>query len=127
MKANVTLTVFSLLSLLLAIVHLADDIVRGMSPGGLTNITAIVFSAVVLYGTLALAGRRAGYIIVLLASFVLTGIPIIHMRGNGFGPASTRSNGFFFAFTILALGSTALFTFVLSAQALWKMRRGSAT
>ena len=125
MKENRTLIVFSLLSLLLGIVHIADDVERGMAPGGLTNITVMVFCALVLYATLVLIGRRSGYIIILLASFLLTGIPIIHMRGNGFGPASTRSDGIFFAFTLLTLGTTALFTFVLSVQALWNMRRRS--
>lgn len=124
MRQNVTLTVFSLLSILLGIVHIADDVERGMAPGGLTNITVIVFSALVLYATLVLAGRRSGYIITLLTSLLLAGIPIIHMRGRGFGPASTRSDGIFFGFTLMALGTTALFTFVLAAQGLWNMRKG---
>lgn len=59
MKQN-TLTIFSLLSLLLGTLHQADDIVRGMSPGGVGNLLVIMIGVVWLYGTLLLAGRRSG-------------------------------------------------------------------
>ncbi len=39
MKRNVMLTIASLLSILFFTFHLADDIVRGMEPGKLTNLT----------------------------------------------------------------------------------------
>ena len=40
MKHNVMLTIASLLSILFLTFHLADDIVRGFEPGGLTNLIA---------------------------------------------------------------------------------------
>src|SRR2546422_10663046 len=50
MKHNVMLTIASLLSILFGTFHLADDIARGMSPGGLPNLFAVVICVVWLYG-----------------------------------------------------------------------------
>src|SRR5882762_2649011 len=50
-----------LLSILFGTFHLADDIARGMLPGGLPNLFAVVICVVWLYGTLVLAERRSGY------------------------------------------------------------------
>jgi len=123
MKDNVMLTIMSLLSILFGTFHLADDIARGMSPGGLLNLIAVVIFVVWLYGTLVLAGRRSGYVIILIASILLMVIPVIHMRGVGVGFGTTRSGGFFFVWTLLALGVTALFSGILSARGLWSLRR----
>ncbi len=124
MKPNVILTITSLLSILFGTFHLADDIARGMSPGGLPNLFAVVICVVWLYGTLVLAERRAGYLIILLASLLLMGVPVIHMRGRGVGFGTTRSGGFFFVWTLLAIGVTALFSVILSVRGLWSLRRG---
>jgi hypothetical protein len=124
MKQNVMLTITSLLSILLGTVHLADDINRGMSPGGLLNLFAVVIFVVWLYGTLVLAERRSGYVIILVASLLLLVIPVIHMRGVGVGFGTTRSGGVFFIWTLLALGVTALFSVILSVRGLWSLRRG---
>ncbi len=121
MKHNVMLTIASLLSILLGTFHLADDIARGMSPGGLPNLFAVVICVVWLYGTLVLAERRSGYVIILLASLLLMGVPVIHMRGVGVGFGTTRSGGFFFVWTLLAMGVTALFSVILSVRGLWSL------
>ena len=118
MKNNITLTITSLLSILFATFHLADDVDRGMSPGGLLNLVAVVICVVGLYGTLVLAGRRSGYIIILIASLLFMGIPVIHLRGPGVGFGTTRSAGFFFIWTLLALGVTALFSVIVSVRGL---------
>jgi hypothetical protein len=68
MKQNLLLTIASLLSVLFMTFHLADDIVRGMEPGGLSSLIAVPILVVLLYGTLVLAERRSGYVIVLLGS-----------------------------------------------------------
>jgi hypothetical protein len=60
MKHNVMLTIASLLSILFLTFHLTDDIVRGMEPGTLSNLTAVPILVVWLYGTLVLAERRSG-------------------------------------------------------------------
>ena len=125
MKQNLMLTVFSLLSLLLLTLHLTDDIVRGMEPGGLSNlIGGVLISVVWLYATLLLAGRRSGYVIILLGSLLGLFVPYIHMRGKGVGVASgiaNSSGGFFFVWTLIALGVTALFSVILSARGLWSL------
>jgi hypothetical protein len=123
MKHSVMLTVASLLSLLLLTFHLADDIVRGFEPGGLSNlIGGVLISVVWLYGTLVLAGRRSGYIIIILGSLLGLFVPYVHMRGKGVGVASSIANSsghFFFVWTLLALGVTTLFSVILSARGLW--------
>ena len=127
MKENVMLTITSLLSILFGTFHLADDIARGMSPGGLPNLFAVVIWVVWLYGTLVLAGRRSGYVILLLASLLLMIVPVIHMRGAGVGFGTTRSGGFFFVWTLLAIGVTSLFSVILSARGLWNLRKARRT
>ncbi|HYV06365.1 MAG TPA: hypothetical protein VFB82_17335, partial [Blastocatellia bacterium] len=117
-------TIASLLSILFGTFHLADDIDRGMSPGGLLNLVAVVIFVVWLYGTLVLAERRSGYIIILIASLLLMGVPVIHMRGVGVGFGTTRSGGLFFIWTLLAMGVTALFSVILAVRGLWSLRRG---
>ena len=125
MKANVTLTTTCLLWILFMTFHLTDDIVHGMDPGGLTSLVVLVFVLIVfLYGTLVLAERRSGYVIIFLGSLIGAVIPVIHMKGNGVGEVAKTSGGFFFVFTLLALGVTSVFALVLSARGLWSLRRG---
>jgi hypothetical protein len=121
MKQNVVLTIASLLSILFMTLHLADDIVRGMEPGTLSDLIVLPILVIQLYGTLVLAGKRSGYVIILLASLLELVVPVIHMRGAGVGGAIANSNGaFFFIWTLLALGVTALFSVILSARGLWE-------
>ena len=82
MKNSVMLTIASLLSLLFLTFHLADDIVRGFEPGGLSNLVGgVLISVVWLCGALVLAGRRSGYIITFLGGLLSLGVPVIHMKG----------------------------------------------
>ena len=128
MKRNVMLTIVSLLSILLLTFHLSDDIIRGMEKGGLSNLVAVPILAVWLYGTLVLAGRRSGYVIILLGSLLGLAIPVVHMMGAGVGAQVARapSGGFFFVWTMIALGVTALFSVVLSARGLWNPQWGQS-
>ena len=127
MKRSLMLTITSLLTLLLLTLHLADDIVRGMEPGGLSNlIGGVLISVVWLYGTLVLAGRRSGYIIILLGSLLGLAVPYIHMKGKGVGVASgiaNSSGGFFFVWTLIALGVISLFSVILSMRGLIEFSR----
>ena len=127
MKHNVTLTITSLLSILFFTFHLTDDIVRGISPGGVSNLPVVLVLVVWLYGTLVLAERRSGYVIILLGSLLGLAVPIIHMTGKGVGVGSNiakSSGAFFFVWTLIALGVTALFSVILSARGLWSLQRG---
>jgi hypothetical protein len=122
MKHNVMLTITSLLSILFMTFHLTDDIVRGFEKGGVSNLTAVPIFVVWLYGTLVLAERRSGYIIILLGSLLGLGVPVIHMMGKGVGVGGNiakSSGAFFFVWTLIALGVTALFSVILSVRGLW--------
>ena len=125
MKLSVILTITALLSILFMTFHVADDIVHGMAPGGLSDLVVLVLVLVVfLYGTLVLAERRSGYVIIFLGSLIAAVVPVIHMKGNGVGEIAKTSGGFFFVFTLLALGVTSVFSLVLSVRGLWGLRRG---
>ncbi len=128
MKHNVMLTIASLLSILFSTFHLSDDIIRGMEKGGASNLIAIPILVVWLYGTLVLAERRSGYVIVLLGSLLGLAIPVVHMKGAGLGAqvAKAPSGGFFFVWTIIALGVTALFSVILSVRGLWSPQWGQS-
>ena len=126
MKQSVMVTIASLLSVFLFTVHLADDIVRGMEPGKLMNLTALPTFVLWMYGALVLAGRRSGYIITLLGGLFALLAPLAHMRGKGVGITSSlahTSGHFFFVWPLIAIGVTGLFSVVLSAQGLWSLRR----
>ena len=125
MKPNVMLMIASLLSIILMIFHMTDDIVRGMEPGTLFDLIIVPVLAVWLYGALVLRERRSGYVIVLVASLLGLLVAIIHMKGAGVGGAIAKSSGgFFFIWTLIALGVTSLFSVMLSARALWEQLRG---
>jgi biotin transporter BioY len=117
------LTIASLLSILLLTLHITDDIVRGISKAEPSNI-ALAVLVVLLYGTLVLAERRSGYVIMLLVGLFAAGMPVIHMRGAHYGEIAKSTGGFFFVWTLWALGALGGFTFILSARGLWSLRRG---
>jgi hypothetical protein len=127
MKQNAILVVTSLLSIVLATFHLADDIVRGFEPGQLSNLAVIPIAVVWLYGTLVLTERVSGYLIVFSGSLLGLFVPYVHMRGRGIGVTSRighTDGAIFFVWTLIALGVTALFSVILSARGLWSLRRG---
>ncbi|MGO9767667.1 MAG: hypothetical protein ACLPM8_18670 [Myxococcaceae bacterium] len=99
MKPNVMLTIASLLSILLMTSHLTDDVVRGMEPGGVSNMVGVLVLVVWLYGTLVLAERRSGDVIILLGSLLALVVPVVHMMGKGVGVGSriANSSGAFFS------------------------------
>jgi len=120
------LTISTFLSLLFTSFHHADDVVRGLAPGKFSNIIPIVFLFIWLYATmLVLEERRSGYITILVISILAIGLPIIHMMGAGMsgGRIANSTGAFFFVWTLVVIGVTALFSAVISARALWSLRR----
>ncbi|RPJ84163.1 MAG: hypothetical protein EHM13_05530 [Acidobacteria bacterium] len=85
---------------------------------------ALLVLAVFLQGTLVLAERRSGHVIMLLVGLFAAGMPVIHMRGAHYGEIAKSAGGFFFVWTLWALGGLGGFTFILSARGLWSLRRG---
>lgn len=129
MKPNVMLTIASLLSILFLTFHLSDEIVRGMERGGLNMLIALLVLVVWLYGALVLAGRRSGYIIMLLGSIFGTGIPILHMTGKGLvgGSVAPDSSGaFFWVWANFALCVISAFSLILLVRALWNPQWGQS-
>ena len=113
----------SLLSILLMTLHVTDDIVRGLSPARADNVFAVVIFLVWLYGTLVLAERRSGHVIMLLGGLFGAAMPVLHMTGAGYGAITQSGGGFFFVWVLLAVGVTGSLSVILSARALWSSRR----
>ncbi|HLH00138.1 MAG TPA: hypothetical protein VKX49_27765 [Bryobacteraceae bacterium] len=134
MKPTAMLTTASLLTVVLMTIHLTGDVLFRISPAGLVNLYAVFILVVQLYGTLVLAGRRAGYIIIFLGSALGLFVAVIHMKGpHGVlgGNIGTSGQAFLFVWTLLALGITATFSIILSASALlrlpWRRSRRAST
>ena len=72
---------------------------------------------------LALAGRRSGYIIILLGSLLSSLMPLAHMRGAGLvgGRVAGSSGAHFFVWTLLAIGVTAVCSVILAVRGLWSL------
>ncbi len=124
-KHHAALTVTSLLSIPLLSFHLADDIVRGMAPGGLSILFGVLILVVWLFGTLVLAERRSGYVIMLLGSILGSGVPVVHMMGPGLvgGRIANSSGVLFWVWTLIALNVTSVFSAILAARGLWIWHR----
>jgi len=123
MNEKPLLSATSLITILLFTIHQADDVVRGMSPGGFLNFVAIAICSVWLYASLILVGRRSGYLFILIFSLLALVVPFLHMRGPGMGLGTTRSNGLLFVWTVLAIGVTSVFSVALSIRGLLRLRR----
>jgi len=120
MKPNALLRISSLLTVLLATLHLTSDIVGGevIGPGGFLTVTLIL--VVWLYAALVLAERRSGHVILLVGSLLGLGIPFLHLSG----PRGFVGRDFLFVWTLLALGASTAFSLILSVQGLWSLRKG---
>ena len=123
MKESRILAVTSLLSILLLTLHITDDIVRGISKAEPSN-TALLVLVLFLYGTLVLGERRSGYVVTLLVGLFAAAMPVVHMRGAHYGEIARSPWGYFFVWTLWALGGLGGLTFILSARGLWSLRRG---
>ena len=125
MNKNVLLTTSFLLSVLLFILHVTDDIVRGIDKGDMWTLMGVAIFVAWLYGTLVLAGRRSGYIIMILGSILSLGAFVLHTQGNGIlgGRIANTAGIFFWTWTLLMLGVTGLFSLILCVHGLWNLRR----
>ena len=122
MKLN-TLTVASLLSIILLPFHVAGDVALEFDRGGSGLVFVMVpILLVAACGTLLLAGRRSGHVIMFLSGLAALAMPIIH-RNNGFTATVAQSpGGLFFIWTLMALGVTGGLAMILAARGLWELR-----
>jgi TRAP-type C4-dicarboxylate transport system permease small subunit len=122
-----TLTIASLLSIILLPFHIGGDVALGLDRGGPGIVFIVVPILLVLAcGTLILAERISGHVIMFLGGLVALGMPIIH-RNNGFTAAVGKApGGVFFNWTHVALGVTGGLAVILSALGLWKLRSRKA-
>jgi len=131
MKHNLMLTITSLLTILFVTLHLTSDTVHakvGTPEAGGKTLVLVPILVIWLYGTLVLAERRSGHIIMLVGSLLGLGMPVIHVIGAGgvFHGQIARSNpAFLFVWTLHVLAVTGMFSFILSVRGLWSLRRGT--
>lgn len=128
MKHQVTLTITSLLSILLFSLHWADEVARGLEPGTISASVGLLILAVWLCATLVFAERRWGLILILIGAILASGVPVLHMQGRGLVLGRYANTGgqfgmFFWVWTNIALGASGMLSLVLSARALWNLRR----
>lgn len=110
-----SLTIASLAGALLFTVHLAHDFIHGLDRMSRPEtFTYLLIMVVWLYGTLELSGRRAGYAIMLIAGVLATALPVLHTVGG----ERSGARGFFWVWTLLALGATGVFAVAISTREL---------
>jgi hypothetical protein len=129
MKPNVLLTIASLFSILFLTFHISDEIARGMELGQLNMLIPMLFLAAWVYGALVLAGRRSGYIIMLIEAIFGLGIPVIHLTGVGLvgGRIAVDSTGaFFWVWGNWALFIISALAFALAVRCLWNPQWGNS-
>ena len=121
MNRNVTLTVASLLSILLFLLHVADDVVRGIDKIGPANLIGVSIFVIWLFGILPLGDRRSGYIIMLLGALFGAAASLSHMFLGVTRILDKSPDGaLLFVFTLWMLAVTSTFSVILSARGLWR-------
>jgi hypothetical protein len=124
MKHTALLKITSLLSILLLTLHLTHDIVLRLSKAEPSNFYAVFYFVILLCGPLMLAERRLGHVLMFIAGLIATGMPAFHLRGARYAELAASSGGFFFVWTLFALGVTGGLSMILSVQGLWSLRQG---
>jgi len=131
-RENLMLVIASLLSILLMTLHLTSDTIRarvGTLEAGGSTLIGVPVLAVWLYGTLMLAERRSGHIIMLVGSLIAMGMPVMHVMfaaGIFQGQLARVAPAFLFVWGLHLLGLTGIFSFILAVRGLWGMRGGQA-
>jgi hypothetical protein len=129
LKQNLMLPVASLLLILLMTLHLTSDTIHaraGSPEAGGSTLVAVPILVVWLCGTLLLAERRSGHIIMLIGSLLGILMPVVHVMspaGIFHGAIARSSPAFLFVWTLHALGVLGLFAFILAVRGLWTLRR----
>lgn len=131
-RETLILVIVSLLSILFMTLHLTGDVIRaraGTGEAGGSTLIVVPILVVWLYGTLMLAERRSGHIIMLVGSLLAMLMPVVHAMGAGgffTGQMARVAPAFLFVWGLHALGVTGMFSLILAVRGLWSMRRGRA-
>jgi hypothetical protein len=123
-KHRVLLQVFAVLSAVLFLMHVMDDMVLGLDRVGPQNIIGLLILVLWLYAGLVLAERRSGLIIILLLGLLSAGVTMLHLNGARVATREfAQAPGAFRFFLVLwALGVAGLLSAIFAAQGLWSMR-----
>ena len=119
-----TLSVTSLLTIVLLVIHLTIEIVHGVEPGKVSTYVGVLILAVWMFGALPLADGRSGLAIMLLGGIAAAGVSILHMRGAGLvgGRIGQTSDAFLWVSSLLAFSVTGTFSALLAAKVLFRSR-----
>ena len=125
MKHKVILTITSLLSILFFALHWADDIVRGMSPGGVSGLGGVLILVVWLVRNAGARGTAIGVRHHAPRVDRWVGCPCHPHEGSGTcrRQDANSSGVFFWVWTLIALGVTSTISIILSARGLWGLQR----
>lgn len=132
MKRSLLLPMTSLVSILFMTFHLTQDTLHahaGSPEAGGSTLVAVPILVVWLYGTLLLAERRSGHIIMLVGSMLAMAMPVFHIMGpRGFfsGEFAKYNGAFLFFWSFFVLGVVGMLSFILSVRGLWRLRRGGS-
>lgn len=106
MKHKDLLTVLSLLAIVLVAMHLADDYVHGFDTGVVDNPYGMLVLIAWASGVLLLRERLAGRIVLLLGGLISLVVPVLHLRGRGYGDEFLKTDGALrFIWTLYVLGT----------------------
>jgi hypothetical protein len=106
MKQRDLLTVLSLIAIVLTTMHVADDYVHGFDRNVVDNPYGILIFVVWSSGVLLIRDRVLGRVIMLLGGVVAVAMPILHLRGRGYGEEFLKTDGALrFIWTLYILGT----------------------
>ena len=125
-RYKITMTIASVLSALLFVMHWSDEISRGLESGTLQSAGGIAILVFWLSGPLVLGDRRSGYIVTLIGGILGLGILLLHMSGHGLvgGRIANTSGQFFWVWTAITMGVSSAIAGILAVRGLWSSRRG---
>jgi hypothetical protein len=127
-RETLMLVIASVLSILFMTLHFTGDTIRaraGTLEAGGSTLIGVPILAVWLYGTLLLAERRSGLIIMLVGSLLAIGMQVLHVMfaaGIFNGQLARVAPAFLFVWTLHAMGLTGILSLILSVRGLWAMR-----
>lgn len=118
MKHPVALGITSVILSLLLLLHVADDIARGLDTAKPAVLIALLVVSVWLYAALFLAGRRSGHILLILQAILGVGVCALHLAGRHINEIAASSGGLLYLATLFAIGAAGFLAFILCVQGL---------